>query len=339
MSAAGLRPGGPDTESRSPGTDRRMLAFGPVPSRRFGRSLGVNNIPPKRCSYSCIYCQLGPTASIRIRRRPFVRVEDLVRAVEERVAACSAGEGAVDYITVVPDGEPTLDVWLGPEIRALKKLGIRIAVITNGSLLWRPKVRSALAEADVVSVKVDATERLPWRRINRPGRQLRLPTILEGLETFARSFSGEVWTETMLVRGVNDDVQELERLAMFLERVEPVRAYVALPTRPPAVSDVRAPPARSIVEALELFESHLPAVHLLAGKEHGMFGHGSDPAEDLLGILAVHPMPEGAAREYLEDVEADPAILDELLASERAARVVYRGDTFLVGRWRGAPPR
>jgi len=314
-----------------------MLAFGPVPSRRFGRSLGVNNIPPKRCSYSCVYCQLGPTRPLRIRRRPLLPVQEVVGAVEDQLAACRARGEPVDYLTLVPDGEPTLDLLLGPEIRALRQLGIPVAVVTNGSLLWRPEVRAGLSQADVVSVKVDTTDPRTWRRINRPGRQLRLPAVLQGLEAFVRDFSGETWTETMLVEGINDCADELRRIAVFLEGLAPHRAYVAAPTRPPAVPAVRPPSPRALVEAHRIFSEYLPEVQLLVSPEEGTFGHGDDPAVDLLSILQVHPMSEGAAREYLIEAGADPAVLDHSLSAGLIDKIGYGGGTFVVARWDGVP--
>ncbi len=309
-----------------------MLTFGPVPSRRFGRSLGINNIPPKRCSYSCLYCQLGPTKSMRVRRRPFLPAQEVAREVGDTVVACRARAEPIDYLTFVPDGEPTLDQLLGAEIRALEPLGIPVAVITNGSLLWRSEVRADLAGADVVSVKVDTTDPETWRRVNRPGKQLRLPAILQGLEAFAQDFPGELWTETMLVAGLNDDAHGLEQVAAFLERIAPARAYLAVPTRPPADLGVRPPSADTMGEALEIVRNRLPSVELLVSPEEGAFGHGADPAGDLLSILAVHPMPEGAARAYLEEGGGDSSLLDELLAGARIERVAYDARTFVVSR-------
>ena len=310
-----------------------MLAFGPVPSRRFGSSLGVNNIPPKRCTYSCVYCQLGPTGSMRVRRRASVPVRTVARAVEERLKACQAEGVSVDYLTVVPDGEPTLDALMGAQIRALKAFGIPVAVITNGSLLWRPEVRDDLSDVGVVSVKVDTTDPQVWRRIDRPARQLRLPAILKGLEAFAADFSGETWTETMLVKGVNEGADQLRELVSFLEGIAPARAFLAVPTRPPAVAGVTPPSAQALVRAHQIFGARLRHVELLVAPESGSFGHGGDPAEDLLSILAVHPMPERVARHYLAEAGADPTLLDELLAEERIEWVGYRGERFVVGRW------
>jgi len=111
--------------------DYDLLTFGPVPSRRLGQSLGINNIPPKICSYSCVYCQVGRTLHMQAERKAFYKPEEILKAVERKVKdAKNKGEG-IDYLTFVPDGEPTLDINLGKEIELLKQLGIKIAVITN----------------------------------------------------------------------------------------------------------------------------------------------------------------------------------------------------------------
>ncbi len=253
-----------------------MLAFGPVLSRRFGRSLTVNTIPPQSCSYSCVYCRSRPP-SLRIRRRPFMPVERLMHAVEDKLAACRANEQAVEHLVFVPHGEPTLDLLLRPEIRTLKSLGIPVGVITNGSLLWRPEVRSDLAEADVVLVKADTVDHQTWRRINRPARQLRLPAILRGIEAFVRSFPGEVWTETTLVDGINDDTDAVGRLVDFLEGIAPGRAYLTVPTRLQPAAGAKAPSAHAFDEAHEVFRERLPRVEFLTSPEECMPGREEPP--------------------------------------------------------------
>ncbi|MEJ2097833.1 MAG: radical SAM protein, partial [Deltaproteobacteria bacterium] len=119
-----------------------MIAFGPVPSRRLGRSLGINNIPPKVCSYSCVYCQVGKTRRMKVDRSPFYDPQEIYRDVKKKIAKAQKKGESVDYLTFVPDGEPTLDVNLGNEIELLKSLGPKIGVITNGSLAWRKDVRA-----------------------------------------------------------------------------------------------------------------------------------------------------------------------------------------------------
>lgn len=167
-----------------------MLAFGPVPSRRLGRSLGINNIPPKVCTYSCVYCQVGRTLKMQVERRAFYEPEDVLKDVQDKVERAKEAGESIDYLTFVPDGEPTMDVHLGREIELLKPLGIRIAVITNASLIGREDVREELVKADWVSFKIDSTREEVWRRINRPHRTLQQSTVLDGMLEFAEPSAG-----------------------------------------------------------------------------------------------------------------------------------------------------
>jgi wyosine [tRNA(Phe)-imidazoG37] synthetase (radical SAM superfamily) len=166
------------------------VVFGPVPSRRLGRSLGINSIPPKACSCSCVYCQVGPTHTSGIVPRPFYEPSAVAREVNDTVERLRNEGKRIDYLTFVPDGEPTLDAGLSQEIDLLRPLGIPIAVISNASPAWRPEVVRALNAADWVSVKVDTVDRRAWRRLNRPHRDLQLPAVLEGIRRFSAEYGG-----------------------------------------------------------------------------------------------------------------------------------------------------
>jgi wyosine [tRNA(Phe)-imidazoG37] synthetase (radical SAM superfamily) len=315
-----------------------VIAFGPVPSRRLGRSLGVNNLrSPKRCTYSCTYCQVGLTPRTQLRPAACHTPDAIVGDVARRVACCRAAGERIDYVTFLPNGEPTLDTHLGEEIGALKPLGIPVAVITNGSLLWRPEVRARLAAADLVSVKVDAVHSAAWRRVNRPAQRLDLRSVLRGILDFACEYGGALISETMLLSGFNDDAASVEGVADFLAQVRPSRAYLAVPTRPPADPEACAPAADAVVRAHEILSERLPCVALLAEEDDAPFGHTGTPADDLMGILLVHPMRERAVREYLEQVHAGWGVARDLLASGRVAVVEYRGERFLTRHHRRQP--
>jgi wyosine [tRNA(Phe)-imidazoG37] synthetase (radical SAM superfamily) len=306
------------------------IAFGPVPSRRLGRSLGINNIPPKHCSYACVYCQVGRTTSLSLVRRTFHPPRQVVDAVERSVALCRQSGQRVDHLTFVPDGEPTLDLHLGEEIRALRPLGIPVAVITNGSLLWRADVRAELQGADLVSVKVDAVDEGTWRRVCHPSRVLHLGAVLDGMRHFAAEYEGKLITETMLVRGVNDDPAGLRHVARFIAELDPAAAYLAVPTRPPVEAAAALPPEeRDVRAAHEIFAGALARVELLTGDTEDDFGRTGDPTQDLLGILAVHPMLETDARDYLERGGTPASALDALLAAGRVVRVPHGGRVFV----------
>jgi len=197
-----------------------MRTFGPVPSRRLGRSLGINNIPPKVCSYACVYCQVGRTLRMRTDRQTFYPPDELVAEVFAAVDRSREAGEQIDFLSFVPDGEPTLDVNLGREIELLRPLEIGLAVITNSSLISRPDVRADLMNVDWVSLKFDAVREDVWRRINAPRADLDLTEIQEGARRFADEYRGRLVTETMLIEGLNDDVALLEELADFLAELQ-----------------------------------------------------------------------------------------------------------------------
>ena len=309
------------------------LAFGPIPSRRLGRSLGVNHIPPKHCSYACRYCQVGRTTVRTAEPCDFTPPERVAAAVAEHVAAVRARGERIDHLTFAPDGEPTLDAGLGETIRLLRPLRIPIAVFTNGSLLWRPDVRAALAGADWVSVKVDAVLDDVWRAVDRPDPHLELPTVLEGIECFAAGFRGQLVSETMLVRDVNDGERSVDAVGRFLARVRPAIAYLAVPTRPAPDPSVVPPDEAVVVRAHGILRRSLPRVELLVGDEGLGFSASGDPRDDLLGITAVQPMRRAAVDDLLRRSGAGWEVVDDLLAEGLLARVEHQGEEFYVRRF------
>jgi wyosine [tRNA(Phe)-imidazoG37] synthetase (radical SAM superfamily) len=307
------------------------LVYGPVPSRRLGRSLGINNIPPKKCSYSCVYCQLGRTEDLQIDRGAFYEPLELARGVRERVRQLRERGERIDFLAFVPDGEPTLDANLGKEIDLIRSLGIKIAVITNGSLLRREDVRQDLQKADWISLKVDTVTAKMWRRINRPSNNLKLEAILGGMLVFARSFKGRLTSETMLIRGVNDDIQEIARIADFLAELRPARAYLAVPTKPPA-EPVYPATERSINAAYRAFGKRLNDVELLIRDEGNTFASTGNAADDLLSITAVHPMREEAIVELLNRLDVGFGIVHEMVRDSLLVEREYQGSKFYALR-------
>ena len=309
-----------------------MRAFGPVPSRRLGRSLGINNIPPKVCTYSCVYCQVGRTSEMAVERRRFYDPEEIAQEVQEKVRQATEAGETIDYLTFVPDGEPTLDVHLGREIELLRPLGIPIAVITNASLLWREDVRAELSQVDWVSLKVDAVNESVWRQVDRPRRSLRLSAILEGALTFAGTYPGTLVTETMLVQGVNDGEGCLREVAAFLARLQPDIAYLSIPTRPPAEKWVHVPGEGALNRAYQILGEKAKQVEYLIGYEGNAFASTGNLEADLLSITAVHPMREDAVNELLARAGAGWPAVRALVAQGQLVETVYGGHTFYLRR-------
>jgi len=308
----------------------QSIIYGPVPSRRLGRSLGINNIPPKICSYSCLYCQLGSTTKMQVERENFYEAEEIVQGVKEKVKQVREKGEPIDYLAFVPDGEPALDVDLGKEIELLKPLDIKIAVITNASPIWRRDVRQDLQKADWVSLKVDAVSTEIWRRINRPQKSLKLELILEGMLKFADIFKGELATESMLIQGINDSSGEIEKIADFLTELKPNKAYLAIPTRPPAKATVTAASEQVINMAYQIFSERLSGVEYLIGYEGNAFAFTGKVEDDLLGITSVHPMREEAIIEFLKKADADWSVIEKLIEEGNLVELEYQGRKFYM---------
>ena len=311
-----------------------MLIFGPVPSRRLGRSLGINNIPPKSCTYSCSYCQVGPTHHTEVIPHAFYAPVRILQEVERSLSRLREHGERVDYLTFVPDGEPTLDANLGETIERLKPLGIPVAVISNGSLLSRDGVRDCLDKADWVSVKIDAIDSTTWRRVNRPDPALDHHAVLEGMLSFASSFQGTLATETMLVEGINDGDANADALGGFLERMAPSRAYLSVPTRPPAEPGAKPPQAQRLNRFFQIVRQYVDNLELLSGYEGDAFAFTGHLAEDLLSIAAVHPLRESAVQALVERSDEDWSVVEKLVSDGLLIRTVFAGHWFYVRRLR-----
>ncbi len=306
------------------------IVFGPVPSRRLGRSLGVNNIPPKICSYSCVYCQLGRTANVQVTRRKFYNPVDILREAKSKYENAISQRESIDYITFVPDGEPTLDHRLGETLELLKSIGAKVGVISNASLISEQSVRDDLARADWVSLKVDAIDKRTWKQINRPHKDLSLAAIQEGILEFANVFRGQLVTETMLVNGVNDTAKQLAQVADFIGRLHPAKAYVSVPTRPPAEKSVQIPSIDTLATAYHILAEYVSAVEFLIEYEGNEFTFTGDAEENLLSIMSVHPMREDAVDEFLDKAGADKTLIRKLVQRGRLIKLEHAGHMFYM---------
>ncbi|MGC8708826.1 MAG: radical SAM protein [Thermoplasmata archaeon] len=308
------------------------ISFGPVPSRRLGRSLGVNNIPGKTCTYGCVYCQIGKTIRMEFERREFYKIDEIINSVNRKIDSVEKRGEKIDFITFVPDGEPTLDLNLGKEIELLKATGIRVAVITNSSLIWRNDVRNDLQCADLVSLKVDAVHIDHWKKINRPHRLLELEKIKEGIFEFSSSFKGKLITETMVIGNFQYD---FDGIASFLKSLKNLhKAYISIPTRPPAEEWVMKPEEVVINRAYQIYLNHLgeERVEYLIGYEGDEFSLSGDPEKDLLSIMSVHPMRIDAVIKFLEKSGANYSLIEKLINEGKIKEIVYYGNRFFMRR-------
>jgi wyosine [tRNA(Phe)-imidazoG37] synthetase (radical SAM superfamily) len=206
--------------------------YGPVPSRRLGLSLGVDIIPSKYCSYSCIYCQLKRTDHLTVERLSFYPVDDVLDEIRRRI---NEAEIKPERITFSGSGEPTLNLNIGKIIRGIKNFtDIPVVVITNGSLLWMPEVRDDLMSADFVVPSMDSVCEESFKKVDRPQSSLDIEMIKRGVIEFGKDFQGQLWLEILLVLGINDSKEDISSLVAFADELKPDRIQLNTVIRPPA---------------------------------------------------------------------------------------------------------
>ena len=306
------------------------FVFGPVPSRRLGQSLGVNHVFIKTCTYDCVYCQVGRTNRPAAVRKKFFPPEKIIKSVTERVEELKAKGQPVDFISLVPDGEPTLDIHLEALISGLKKTGIPVAVITNATMLGLPEVRKALLSANLVSVKVDTVIEDQWRRINRPVADISFTAMMAGIKTFSDNFSGSLISESMLIKIHNDDAPSLERLADYLSTLALEKAYIAIPTRPPSEPWAMAPSEDSLIRAFQIFSNYGLDTEVLTGYSEVDYYDQGDVIENILAITSVHPMREKEILRLLRKEDLSLQVINELVANKTLTKVYHEGQNFYV---------
>ncbi len=294
--------------------------FGPVPSRRLGRSLGIDLVPFKTCSYDCLYCQLGLTTDQTVERRERVPLDEVLSVLPEKLSA------QPDWITLSGSGEPTLYSRLDELIDGIHAVcDVPVAVLTNGSLLWQPAVRAQLAEADLVIPSLDAGSPAVFEAINRPAPEIDFQSMLDGLIRFRTEFANPVWLEILLLDGINTDDAAIEDLIEGAGRIAPDRIQLNTATRPPAdprasaVSKQRldelARRFRPAAEVIADFRSEHAQTDFQARKESVLELLNRRPCtlDDLTGGLEIH---RNEAVKYLEELQTAGLLATELIAEK-----------------------
>jgi wyosine [tRNA(Phe)-imidazoG37] synthetase (radical SAM superfamily) len=302
--------------------------FGPVPSRRLGRSLGVDLVPFKACSYDCIYCQLGRTTAKTIDRKEWVPLTEVVEELRNHLSSNP------DYITLSGSGEPTLHCRVGELIALIKEItDIPVAVLTNGSLLWQEDVRRGLLGADLVIPSLDAGDETTFRLVNRPYPAVSFEQMLDGLIRFRQQFRGQYWLEVFILDGITTTPAELSLLAECVRRIRPDRVQLNTVTRPPAEKYAVGVSPERLAELSSVFE---PAAEVVADF-HGVhrkpeFAAGRDEilallrrrpcsVDDIAGGLGMH---RNEVIKYIEELAAEN-LLDQSLVADGLYYKVAKG--------------
>jgi len=295
--------------------------FGPVHSRRLGLSLGIDVVPMKTCTYSCIFCQLGRTMRQTITRKEYVPAAGVMKELAEYLEQ----GGTADYLTFSGSGEPTLHNKLGKMIAQAKQIStIPVAVLTCGALLFDSQIRMELAQADVVLPSLNAISPDTFRLINRPHGKLPIAWIIEGLTKFRREYNGQLWLEIMLVKGMNDHPEEIAALRATIAEIKPEKVHLNTVVRPPAETGAAA---LSDAELRAIAAELGPLAEVIAESPVA----SKSPAQhrlhpELVDLIARHPATLEQIVECLHDQpEQIQFALDSLVAARRIQMRHHQG--------------
>lgn len=303
--------------------------FGPVPSRRLGRSLGIDPIPLKTCNWNCVYCQLGRSHPLVNERKEYVPTADLlaeVRSVLDHIPA-----DHLDWVTFVGSGEPTLHSELGVMIRAVKEMtDLPVAVITNGANLFLVEVQNALMKADLVLPSLDVGTADMYRKLIRAHPGVPFERYVQGLITFAKDFPGKFWIEVMLMQDLNDSEEDLQTIAQILRQIQPDTVHISLPTRPPVEEWVKPAGQEGLLRARTILGEVAEIVHPEAW-ELDLSGH-ENAKEAVASIVIRHPIPRAELQKALSNDFGDRGeVLDQLLEDGMIKIVERYGIPFVSG--------
>ncbi len=301
----------------------RKHIYGPVPSRRLGRSLGVDLVPMKVCTYDCIYCQLGRTATLTAERAEYIPAGEVIADIAEWLQR----DGQADYITLSGSGEPTLHSGIATIVSAIQAMTtIPCAILTNGSLLWVDEVAEACADADLVLPSLDAADSETFKRINRPHPSITFDLMLSGLRNLADRAVSPLWLEVMVVKGENDSPEHVAKMRGLLQRLAPSRVQLNTVVRPPA--EVGVEPVS--LDRLREIAAELPGAEVVAQYHTEAVRHSrSDLGSAILGLLARRPCTSRDIAEGLGVHENEVLKqLDSLLMLGLVSTVQQDGGTF-----------
>jgi len=263
--------------------------FGPVPSRRLGRSLGIDVTPFKRCSFDCVFCQLGCTTHLVTKRDEFVPFNEVCAELERWLAE----DGAAETITFAGSGEPTLYSRLGELIDFIKaRTEIPVIVLSNGTLLHQPDVREETARADIVKVSLSAWDDESFQTINRPAPDLSFEMLLAGERNFRSVFSGQLWLEVFLMEGVNADPKQVQHIAEIVAKIHPDKIHLNTAVRPPAEVEAKPVPKEKLEGFCDLFS---PRAEVIASLDVAPAATTGELSVDGL-VCLIHRHPSTAAQ-------------------------------------------
>ncbi|MGD9638967.1 MAG: radical SAM protein [Alphaproteobacteria bacterium] len=300
--------------------------YGPIISKRLGRSLGLDIIPFKVCTYDCIYCQLGFTKEKTNIRKEYVNVSDVLNELKQKLSTCPDP----DYISIVGSGEPTLNSKIGELIAEIKKISaVPVAVITNGSLLYLEEVRNELMQADLVIPSLDVGDEAMFSKVNQPHKDLSFDIMVDGIAEFTKKFNGQVWLEVLLLSEITDTHDSVKRIAAASNKINPDRVQISTVSRPPADSNLKPSSLEHLETIKSYFNSQVDIIYHTPDSKKNEEKHLSNSEDLIIDLIERHAssdidIAKGLGINYNETQE----LLKKLLQDGKITTINKYGKTF-----------
>lgn len=296
---------------------RKSFIYGPVLSRRFGYSLGIDLVPLKVCTYDCIYCQLGRTTNKTIKRADYACIdpEDFRQRIKEKIKTTPR----IDFITFSGSGEPTLNSRIREYIGIVKGLtDIPLLLLTGGGLLWSDEVMEDIMGSDVIKVSLDAPYERLFKKINRPCRQITYKMIMEGLSNLKKYYKGRIWLEIMVMDKINDSKDTACMFKDVLDDYESIieKIHLNTPTRSQGVETPGLPERERLEKFKEILGSKAQLIPDIS--KYKIDTNRRAREEEILGLIKVRPSSaEEIAKSLSININETVKILDSLTKEDK----------------------
>lgn len=208
------------------------IIFGPIPSRRFGISLGVDLSPSsKQCNFDCLYCELKPSRTMSSMEN-YPSVDEVVEAIEESFKKHSK----IDVITLTANGEPTLYPKLDDLITRINKIkqNAKTLILSNGSTIYKQEVFDSLLKLDTVKLSLDCVSQKCFKKLDRVDSSIDISKIVPAMVEFSKTSKNDFVLEVLFVKDLNDNDEEISLLYKAIKKINPKRVDVGTIDRPPA---------------------------------------------------------------------------------------------------------
>ncbi|MBN2302303.1 MAG: radical SAM protein [Lentisphaerae bacterium] len=299
--------------------------FGPVASRRFGRSLGVDIVPLKTCSFNCVFCEVGVTPETTMIRREYVPLADVFSEFDK----WHASGNSADYVTVTGSGEPTLHTGFGNVLAHIQDIcRYKTALLTNGTLFHLPEVRAGALKATVVKASLSAWDDASLHAINRPCAGLTLDMIVKGLRKFRSEYTGALWLEVFALAGINDSDDNMKRIAELARSIGPDRIHLNTVVRPPADTVAKPLTRERLMELSSFFGEE---AEIIAEFESSTVDKDAVTSERVVQVLKRRPCTaRDLAGAFGADLGEVQGCLDDLIGNERIHCIEQSGENYYV---------